>query len=277
MKRTSMMLASVLAFSMPLFAQENPVKPEFKKSSKLQVEVTGISLTEEGPAVQDKTVKAGNKIYIHFSVKGLKPKDNKVTVQTDLYIPELKIEVKNIIDDTYDYEKNLLLNLNGPIPSDAAPGLSNARIVVRDMNSGTYAESSTSFTIIPGKKPEDFTRSDTIKITLVSLSTEERGPMKQDKTFKAGDTVYINLDISGLGANNDKKAVVQADLNIPELKIDDKNILDAATEHSDTLPLFFKVSIEKVNQNAPCNVKIVVRDMVNGTFVEYKTVFKVKK
>jgi hypothetical protein len=277
MKRLTMMVAFFLALSIPLVAQDSKGQTEFKKSSKLSLEVTGISLTEDGPIKADKTVSAGEKIYIHFSVKGLVPKDNKVSVQTDLAIPELGIDVKNIIDDTYDFEKTILLNLHGPIPSDAAGGPAKAKIVVRDVNAKTYAETSCGFTVVPGKKPDQFTKSDKIKISLYSISAEERGAMKADKTFKAGDTVYINLTITGLAADNNKKAVVQADLNIPELAIDDKNILDASTEHQDSLPLFFKVTIETVYKNTPCNVNVIVRDIVAGTFVEYKTVFKVKK
>jgi hypothetical protein len=277
MKRTCMMLASFLALSMTLFAQDDPEKPEFKKSAKLQLAVTGISLAEDGPMIANKTVNAGEKIFIHFTVKGLTPKENKVTIQTDLLIPGLDIDVKNIIDDTYDYEKNLLLNLNGPIPTDAAGGPCTAKILVRDMNAGTYAETVTAFSVIAGKKPGELKKSDKIKIALFSISTEERGQMRQDRTFKAGETAYVNLTITGLAANSEKQAVVQADLHIPELGIDDKNILDASTEYQPSLPLFFKVSIESVSQNAICNVNVVVRDMVAGTFVEYKTTFKVKK
>jgi hypothetical protein len=277
MKQISMMIACLLTFSVLLYAQDEPQQPEIKKSATLKVEIIGISLTEEGPKKPDKTVKAGEKIFIHFSVKGLSPIENKVTIQADLYLPQLGIKVKNIIDETYDYEKNLLLQLNGPIPSDAAGGLSNARIVIRDMNASTYAESTTVFTIIPGKTPERLAKSDKIKISLYSISLEERGQMKQDRTFKAGETAYVNLEVKGLQANKENKAVIQADLLIPEIGIDDKNIVDAATDHEDSLPVYFKVSIESVYQNAVCNVKIVIRDMVAKTFVEYTTSFKVMK
>jgi hypothetical protein len=122
---------------------------------------------------------------------------------------------------------------------------------------------------------EVFAKSNKIKFTLTSISLEQYGPMKADKTFKAGETVYINLTVKGLKANESNQVTVQADLAVPELGLDSKNILNDSTDAADSVPVSFYIPIESVERGGVCNVTITLRDMNAKTMMEYKTTFKI--
>lgn len=113
-----------------------------------------------------------------------------------------------------------------------------------------------------------------IRIDLTSVSLEEYGPMKEDKKFKDGDMVFVNLEVRGLKANDQKQVVIQADLVIPQLNLDSKNIIDGATAAEEIIPMFFKIPIGEVNRAGFCNVTVKIRDMVAKTSSEITTNFQ---
>jgi hypothetical protein len=116
-------------------------------------------------------------------------------------------------------------------------------------------------------------KSTKIGVILKSISLEKNGDMKADKTFKSGETVYINLLISGLKANDNNQVTVQADLNVPCVSIDQKNIVNGTADYDDTVPVTFWIPIGEVSRGGVCSVKITIRDMIAKTYVEYKTNF----
>lgn len=124
---------------------------------------------------------------------------------------------------------------------------------------------------------EKLAKSDKIQVTLTSVSLEKYGPMKEDKTFKAGETVFINLELKGLQANDQNLVVVQADINVAQLSLDKKNLIDGSTGAEEVVPMYFQIPIGSVQKGGTCFVKIIIRDMVAKTFVEYSTTFKLTK
>ena len=132
----------------------------------------------------------------------------------------------------------------------------------------------------PAKDKEvekQFIKSTKITISLTSISLEKYGQQKEDITFKAGETVFINLELKGLQASDQKQVVIQADLSIPQLNLDSKNLIDGSTDYDAVIPMYFEVPIESVERGGICNAKITVRDMVANTFVEFNTTFKLSK
>lgn len=113
-----------------------------------------------------------------------------------------------------------------------------------------------------------------IQVTMTSISLEKYGPMKEDKTFRAGDSVFINLELKGLQPNDQNQVVVQADLVVPQLSLDRKNLIDDSTDAEDVVPMYFLIPIGSVQQEGLCYVTITIRDMVAKTFTEFKTEFK---
>ncbi|MBP7736636.1 MAG: hypothetical protein KA369_11735 [Spirochaetes bacterium] len=127
------------------------------------------------------------------------------------------------------------------------------------------------------KSAAKFVKSDKIKISLSTISLEKYGPAKEDKTFKAGESVFINLEMKGLEANDQGQVVVQADLSVPQLSLDKKNLIDGSTGAEDVVPMYFEIPIGSVQKGGTCFVKITVRDMVAKTFVEFNTTFLLAK
>ncbi len=125
--------------------------------------------------------------------------------------------------------------------------------------------------------PAQFQKSKVIKVNLTSISLEKYGPMKQDKIFKAGETVFINLEMKGLSPNDENLVIVQADLSVPALSLEKKNLVDGSTTNEDMVPMYFQIPIGSVQQAGVCAVKITIRDMVAQTYVEYNTSFKLTK
>ncbi len=113
-----------------------------------------------------------------------------------------------------------------------------------------------------------------LQVTMTSISLEKYGPMKEDKTFKAGESVFINLELKGLQPNDQNQVVVQADLLVPQLNLDKKNLIDGSTSSEDVVPMYFQIPIGSVQQEGLCYVTITIRDMVAKTFTEFKTEFK---
>jgi hypothetical protein len=122
-----------------------------------------------------------------------------------------------------------------------------------------------------------FSKSNKITITLTSISLEKYGPPKTGKAFKAGETVFINLEMKGLQANDQKQVVIQADISIPELNLDSKNVIDGSTDSDAIVPMYFQIPIELVEKGGACAAKITIRDMVAKTFVEFNTTFELSK
>jgi len=127
------------------------------------------------------------------------------------------------------------------------------------------------------KPAEQFAKSKDIQVTLTSISLEKYGPAKEDKTFKAGETVFINLELKGLQANDQGQVVVQADISVPQLSLDRKNLIDGSTGAEEVVPMYFQIPIGSVQKGGTCFVKITIRDMVAKTFVEYNTTFKLTR
>ena len=113
-----------------------------------------------------------------------------------------------------------------------------------------------------------------LQVAMTSISLEKYGPMKEDQTFKAGESVYINLELKGLQPNDQNQVVVQADLLVPQLNLDRKNLVDGSTAAEDVIPMYFQIPIGSVQQEGLCYVTITIRDMVAKTFTEFKTEFK---
>ena len=124
---------------------------------------------------------------------------------------------------------------------------------------------------------ESFSKSNKITVTLTSISLEKYGPSKPGKAFKAGETVFINLEMKGLQANDNKQVISQADLSIPELNLDSKNLIDGSTDYDPIVPMYFQIPIELVETGGTCAAKITIRDMVAKTFVEFNTTFELSK
>jgi hypothetical protein len=121
---------------------------------------------------------------------------------------------------------------------------------------------------------EKFQLSKKVQVTLTSVSLEKYGPKKDDKSFKAGDTVFLNYEMKGLQANDQGQVVIQADINIPQLSLDKKNLIDGSTPSEEVVPMYFQIPIGEVQQPGLCEVTITVRDMVAKTKVDFKTDFK---
>ena len=113
-----------------------------------------------------------------------------------------------------------------------------------------------------------------LQVTMTSISLEQDGPMKEDKTFKSGERVFINLELKGLQPNDQNQVVIQADLLVPQMNIDRKNLIDESTSAADVIPMYFQIPIAPVQQEGLCYVTITIRDMVAKTFTEFKTEFK---
>jgi hypothetical protein len=124
---------------------------------------------------------------------------------------------------------------------------------------------------------KNFIKSTKITVNQTSISLEKYGQQKEENTFKAGETVFINLELKGLQANEQKQVVVQADLSIPQLNLDSKNLIDGSTDYDAVIPMYFEIPIESVERGGSCNAKITIRDMVAKTFVEFNTTFKLSK
>ena len=122
-----------------------------------------------------------------------------------------------------------------------------------------------------------FTRSKKLKIRLTSTSTEAFGAQKKDNLFMAGEIIYINIEVDGVEAGEDKKVRVQADLSIPEFGFDKKNLINEEAEATDPVQLYFKVPYGSVIKNTVCNPKIIIRDMVAHTFAEFSLSIKLSK
>jgi hypothetical protein len=124
---------------------------------------------------------------------------------------------------------------------------------------------------------KNFIKSTKIAVNQTSISLEKYGQQKEENTFKAGETVFINLELKGLQANEQKQVVIQADLSIPQLNLDSKNLIDGSTDYDAVIPMYFEIPIESVERGGICNAKITIRDMVAKTFVEFNTTFKLSK
>jgi hypothetical protein len=83
--------------------------------------------------------------------------------------------------------------------------------------------------------------------------------------------------MKGLEANDQNQVVIQADLSIPQLSLNNKNLIDGSTDYEAVVPMYFSIPIESVESPGTCFATITVRDMVAKTFVEYKTTFKIAK
>ncbi len=125
--------------------------------------------------------------------------------------------------------------------------------------------------------PPVFKKSSKIKVTQTSISLEKYGPMKEDVTFKAGETVFINLELTGLMANEENQVAVQADLAVPQLNLDRKNLIDGSTDFEEKVPMFFQIPIDSIERGGTCFVTIIIRDMVASTQVEFMTTFELMK
>lgn len=126
----------------------------------------------------------------------------------------------------------------------------------------------------PAPLPDSFAKSNQIQVTLTSISLEKYGPMKENKTFKAGETVCINLEMKGLKANDQGQVAIQADIAIPQLRLDRKNLIDGSTAAEEVVPMYFQIPISEVQQPGVCQATITIRDMVAKTSVDFLTEFR---
>ncbi len=127
------------------------------------------------------------------------------------------------------------------------------------------------------KGTEAFANASRIVVSLVSLSLENYGPMKPDRTFKSGESVFINLEIRGLTPNKEKKYAVQADIIVPQLDQDQKKILDTSIKADEVVSLYFQIPVPEVEKGGPCDVIIILRDMTARRFVQFHTWFMIDR
>ena len=127
------------------------------------------------------------------------------------------------------------------------------------------------------KAPEEITNASSIIVTLVSLSLENYGPMKPDRTFRPGESVYVNLELKGLTPNREKKYAVQADIFVPQFDKEQKNILDTAINADPVISLYFQIPVPEVESGGPCDVIITLRDMTARKYVQFHTWFMIDK
>jgi hypothetical protein len=127
------------------------------------------------------------------------------------------------------------------------------------------------------KEPEPFKNASSIVISLVSLSLQSYGPMKPDRTFKPGESVFINLQVRGLTPTKEKKFAVQADIQVPQLDQDQKKILDTSIPADEVVSLYFQIPLPEVEKGGPCDVIITLRDMTARKFFQFHTWFMVAK
>lgn len=113
-----------------------------------------------------------------------------------------------------------------------------------------------------------------ITVALTSISLEKYGAQKEGVTFKAGETVFINLEMKGLKADKGGDVVIQADLVIPQLGLDKKNLVNGSTPFEETVPMYFQIPIGSVERGGTCEATITIRDMTARTQVEFKTTFQ---
>ena len=121
---------------------------------------------------------------------------------------------------------------------------------------------------------DNFQKSSKLKVSLTSISLEKYGAPKPDKSFRAGETVFINIEVQGLWSNDQQQVVVQADLSVPQLSLNKKNIIDASTDSAKTVPMYFQIPIESVQRGGTCTATITIRDMLARTYVVFTTTFK---
>jgi hypothetical protein len=129
-----------------------------------------------------------------------------------------------------------------------------------------------------GKKaPAEFKNASSIIVTLVSLSLENYGPMKPDRTFRPGESVYVNLELKGLTPNRENKYAVQADILVPQLDQEQKKLLDTSIKADPIVSLYFQIPIPEVEHGGPCDVVITLRDMTARKYVQFHTWFMIVK
>ena len=122
--------------------------------------------------------------------------------------------------------------------------------------------------------PPVFPLSKKIKVALTSISPEKYGPQREGAAFRAGETVFINLELRGLKADDEGRVVVQADLVIPQLGLDRKNLISGSTEFEEAIPMYFQIPISSVERGGTCHATVTIRDMTARTQVEFKTTFE---
>ncbi|MBN1496897.1 MAG: hypothetical protein JXA07_09030 [Spirochaetes bacterium] len=138
-----------------------------------------------------------------------------------------------------------------------------------------------SVTVYAGEKPAEkpsapkpFVTSDRITITLTGISDEVYGPWKKDATFRAGEVVFINIELKGLASNERNEVAVQADISVPALGIEKRNIVDTSAPASDAIPMYFRIPLVEVQDPGACAVTITIRDMNAKSEAEFATSFK---
>jgi hypothetical protein len=119
--------------------------------------------------------------------------------------------------------------------------------------------------------PED------IQIKLTSISLKEYGDHKEDRTFKAGETVYINIQVAGLLQDAQGNLVFQADIKIPQLSLDRNNIINDSIATKPPIRMFFKIPIGEVQRGGRCNATITIRDVVVKKYTVFNTWFLLTK
>jgi hypothetical protein len=137
MKKLAMLVVLFMAVS--AWSQEN-----FKKSDKMQVKLTSISLEPYGEMVKSRTFKKGDKFYINVEVTGFQAnEENKYFIQADLLAPKMGLENKNIIDSSIDADKSIPMYFVITITDVFKGGKYDVKIVVRDMVASTFTEYNT--------------------------------------------------------------------------------------------------------------------------------------
>jgi len=122
--------------------------------------------------------------------------------------------------------------------------------------------------------PGPFVRSDRITITLTGISGEVYGPAKKDATFRAGEVVFINIELKGLASNKRNEVAVQADIGVPALGIEKKSIVDTSAPAADAIPMYFRIPLVEVQDPGACAVTITIRDMNAKSEAVFATSFK---
>ncbi len=128
-----------------------------------------------------------------------------------------------------------------------------------------------------GTSSSDFPISDKIVVNLSSISLTKFGPMKEQKSFRVGDTVYMNLNVLGLQVNQEKKIDVQTHVSVDELKYNTVYINKDQIGQRNSTPIAIKVPIKTVGTGVDmCRVNIKIRDMNAKRIRNFQTKYYVK-
>lgn len=128
---------------------------KFKRTMKLQFELTGFSLTENGEKIESRVFSPGQKVWIGLKVRGVQKDDKKnVNFQADLLLKtdgmKIVLDKKNILNQSLhagDITPVVNTTYNIDLGQEIQPGKYHVEITFRDLSSGQYNKYNTWFIV----------------------------------------------------------------------------------------------------------------------------------